>query len=140
MEILVESPLHEPGDCFSILHEPESKAIAAHGRYADGLGNPIEHGGRRGQIRVARTKVDDIHSASDQLAFLFGNLGQRVFWQTEQTFCVMRHYRLPCTGLLTRLTPGISTSTTSPGARGPTPEGVPVAMRSPGSNVMMREM
>src|SRR6476661_8782169 len=43
------------------------------------------------------------------------------------------------TGLLTRLTPAISTSTTSPGTRVPTPSGVPVRTRSPGSNVMIAE-
>ena len=40
------------------------------------------------------------------------------------------------TGLERTPTPGISTSTTSPGASGPTPAGVPVAIRSPGSRVM----
>src|SRR5690606_8787831 len=47
---------------------------------------------------------------------------------------------LHATGLVTRPTPGISTSTTSPLRRGPTPEGVPVAMRSPGSSVMIELM
>ncbi len=37
-------------------------------------------------------------------------------------------------------TPGISTSTTSPFTRGPTPDGVPVATRSPGSSVITPEM
>src|SRR3989441_11350030 len=36
-------------------------------------------------------------------------------------------------------TPGISTSTTSPGASGPTPAGVPGAIRSPGSSVITCE-
>src|SRR5712691_3468277 len=40
------------------------------------------------------------------------------------------------TGFRSTPTPGISTSTMSPGASGPTPAGVPVAIRSPGSSVM----
>src|SRR5213080_728283 len=43
------------------------------------------------------------------------------------------------TGFRSTPTPGISTSTTSPGASGPTPAGVPVAIRSPGSRVMTCE-
>ena len=53
------------------------------------------------------------------------------------------HAHEPCssllvTGLRTWLWPHNSTSTTSPGSRRPTPSGVPVAIRSPGSSVMMR--
>ena len=36
--------------------------------------------------------------------------------------------------------PSTRISTTSPGCMGPIPEGVPVAMTSPGSSVMIREM
>ncbi len=43
------------------------------------------------------------------------------------------------TGFRRTPTPGISTSTTSPGWSGPTPAGVPVAMRSPGSSVITCE-
>ena len=44
------------------------------------------------------------------------------------------------TGLVTMLTPGISTSTISPSSSLPTPAGVPVATISPGSSVMICEM
>src|SRR2546429_9721696 len=49
------------------------------------------------------------------------------------------HRASPTTGFRNTPTPGISTSTTSPGASGPTPAGVPVAIRSPGSRVMTCE-
>jgi len=54
--------------------------------------------------------------------------------QREETLCVARHQ--PVTGLLTLLSPTISTSTTSPFAIGATPDGVPVATMSPGSSVI----
>ena len=44
------------------------------------------------------------------------------------------------TRLTSRPTPSIETHTSSPGASGPTPSGVPVAITSPGSRVMTREM
>ena len=44
------------------------------------------------------------------------------------------------TGFMSTPTPSISTSTRSPGTIGPTPEGVPVRMMSPGSRVMIDEM
>jgi hypothetical protein len=43
---------------------------------------------------------------------------------------------LHLTGFLTVAIPGISTSTMSPLFNGPTPDGVPVAMTSPGSSVI----
>ena len=52
--------------------------------------------------------------------------------------------RLQSGSASTRLTrrpmPAIDTATSSPAASGPTPSGVPVATRSPGSRVMTREM
>src|SRR5439155_9879060 len=51
-----------------------------------------------------------------------------------------RHHRASATTVFRSTpTPGISTSTTSPGASGPTPAGVPVAIKSPGSRVMTCE-
>ena len=48
-----------------------------------------------------------------------------------------KHHGLSAlTGLRSTPTPGISTSTTSPGARGPTPSGVPVNTKSSGSRLM----
>src|SRR5690606_30759724 len=44
------------------------------------------------------------------------------------------------TGFVTFPDPGISTSTRSPAASGPTPAGVPVAITSPGSSVITRVM
>jgi len=44
------------------------------------------------------------------------------------------------TRLTSRPMPAIETHTSSPGASGPTPSGVPVAITSPGSRVMIREM
>jgi anaerobic magnesium-protoporphyrin IX monomethyl ester cyclase len=44
------------------------------------------------------------------------------------------------TRLTSRPRPSIETTTSSPGASGPTPSGVPVATTSPGSRVMIREM
>ena len=44
------------------------------------------------------------------------------------------------TGLRKVPTPSTTTSTTSPACRGPTPDGVPVEMTSPGSSVIMREI
>ena len=49
------------------------------------------------------------------------------------------HRRYASTRLVKRPIPSIATVTSSPGASGPTPAGVPVAMRSPGTSVMMRE-
>jgi anaerobic magnesium-protoporphyrin IX monomethyl ester cyclase len=48
--------------------------------------------------------------------------------------------RSASTRLTRRPIPSIDTHTSSPGASGPTPSGVPVAMTSPGSRVMTREM
>lgn len=44
------------------------------------------------------------------------------------------------TGLRNVPTPRTATSTTSPAASGPTPEGVPVAMTSPGKSVIICEI
>ena len=45
-----------------------------------------------------------------------------------------------CTGLCNTPMPEMETSTESPGVIGPTPAGVPVAIRSPGRSVIMREI
>jgi hypothetical protein len=79
MEILAESALHESRDCFAKLYETESESVAAHGRNTHGFGDSLNYRRRRRQIGVARSEVDDIHSASDELALLLGDSGERVF-------------------------------------------------------------
>lgn len=49
-------------------------------------------------------------------------------------------YRGAATGFRNVPTPVMATSTTSPAASGPTPEGVPVAMTSPGKSVITCEI
>ncbi len=49
-------------------------------------------------------------------------------------------YMRGATGLRNLPTPLIATSTTSPAASGPTPEGVPVAITSPGRSVIICEI
>src|SRR6266849_6550936 len=57
------------------------------------------------------------------------------FNQSLPPICI---YRIAaCTGLRNTPIPSIRTSTTSPPASGPTPAGVPVAIRSPGSSAFM---
>src|SRR6185503_18356418 len=140
IEILAKPALHEARDGFAELDQAQCKSVPAHGRNAHGFTDALDHRGRGREVSVSGAEVDHIDPAGDELSLLLGDLCQRVFGKTEHTLGVGRHYRLSCTGLDTRLTPGISTSTMSPATRGPTPEGVPVATRSPGSNVMIREM
>src|SRR3982751_4807412 len=111
MEILVESALHEARNCLAVFNETERKPVATHRWDPDGRRDPVEHSRWWRQVSVAGTEIYDVDAARDQLALLFGNLGEGVLGQAEQTICVRGHYRLSCTGLLTRLTPGISIST-----------------------------
>src|SRR5580692_4942908 len=73
---------------------------------------------------------------------------QRPSWGTRptgvyftETVAARRNYMCgACTGLRNTPTPSTLTSTTSPATSGPTPAGVPVAIKSPGLRVMTREI
>jgi hypothetical protein len=83
MEILTEPPLHESRDCFAKLYQTESESVAAHGRYTHSSGDSLDYSGRRREIGVTGPKVDDVHSASDELALLLGDSGEWVFGKAK---------------------------------------------------------
>jgi hypothetical protein len=79
MEILSESALHESRDRLAILDKTKGESVAAHGRNTHGLRDSLDYSRRRRQIGVAGSEIDDIHSASDELALFLRNSSERVF-------------------------------------------------------------
>src|SRR6478672_4939490 len=136
IEVETESFFHPSNDGLTILHQAESESVSAHGRICSGFGETLYGSGRRCEVSVTRAEVDHVDTARDELALLRRNRRHRIIRKAEQALGVMRHQVRFSTGLLTLLTPGISTSTTSPALSGPTPAGVPVATMSPGSSVI----
>ena len=78
VELLVEPALHEACDCFAVLDEAECESISAHCRNTHCLGDSLDDGRRRREVRIAGTEVDDVDSARNQLALLFGDSGEGV--------------------------------------------------------------
>jgi hypothetical protein len=83
MEILTKPALHESRDCFAKLYQTESESVAAHSRYTHGSGDSLDYRGRGREIGVTGTEVDDVHSASDELALFLGDSGEWVFGKAE---------------------------------------------------------
>jgi hypothetical protein len=79
MEILSESALHESRDRLAILDKTKRESVATHGRNAHGLGDAFDHRRRWREVGVTGPEVDDIHSASDELALFLGDSSERVF-------------------------------------------------------------
>src|SRR4029078_13597687 len=83
IEGLPEAPLHESRDSLAVFHQTQRESITAHGRNTHGFRDSLYNLRRGRQIRVAGPEVDDVYSASNELAFLRGNSGQRIFREAE---------------------------------------------------------
>jgi hypothetical protein len=79
MEILSESALHESRDRLPKLDKTKGESVPAHSRNTHSLGDSLDYSGWRRQIGVAGSEIDDIHSASDELALFLRDSGERVF-------------------------------------------------------------
>ena len=116
--------------------EPVPGHMGIQRRRAEGF----DHLRRRRELRIARTQVDDVHPSVLQCLLTRRNTRQEVRRKGRYgswTAQAPSRTGAPRTNVLVTLVPQLtSTSTSSPSSSGPTPSGVPVNIRSPGSRVM----
>ena len=135
--MMTEPAIHVPAARFPEGGEALLEAVPAERGVVQRLAERLDDRERRRRIVVARAQIDDVDSRGEEPPLDGRDLGQRVTRQGLEPRAESNGHRSHAfTGLVRMPTPGISTSTTSPGASGPTPAGVPVATRSPGSRVM----
>ena len=137
IELLAEAPLEIGAAGCPIGGQALLEPVLAEGRIPQRVTQGVHDDARRRRVIVARPEIDDVHPRIEQAALDRGDLRQGVSGKRRQPRARANgHLSYARTELRRMPTPGISTSTTSPGASGPVPAGVPVATRSPGSSVM----
>src|SRR5262249_34375524 len=95
---------------------------------------------RRRQIGIADAEIDQVAPLLAQLLLLAIDDREQVRGQfSDARGQLDLHSLSSSTGFRKTPMPSIAISTTSPGAIGPTPGGVPVVIRSPGSSVITRD-
>ena len=95
---------------------------------------------RLGHIATRRRRFEEAAEHYDAAMALVPSFRHAARLQREARKNAGLQSRSASTRLTRRPMPAIDTLTSSPAASGPTPSGVPVATRSPGSRVMTREM
>jgi hypothetical protein len=73
-----EATLHPERDGLAKGGKAQAEAIAAHARVARSATERLDHGRRWGEVSVACSEVDDVHTSRDQLALPLRNGCQRV--------------------------------------------------------------
>src|SRR6266704_2753612 len=122
--------------------QSDSSVDAACVRYLPGQQTAERKRRKRRQYRRGRTGQEQVQFSGRQTNFSTRRLPSdcEVTYFIGTFGCLWHQAFAGCTGLDNTPIPSTVTSVVSPASKGPTPAGVPVAIKSPGSSVIIREI